>query len=183
MKGALDRLESITRFSYSVSGYSVDWSAFVDKTFNISFMPGTSNYMVGQSQLEQSSSSTTQTGQSSTPLDDSQYSNMQGALSVWADLSKTLNELKSKEGRVIVSESTTSVTVHDYAYNVDQMAKYINQLNQSLSQEVGIRIQVIEVDLDNNYNFGIDWNVVQKVLGTQMSLTGDLSTATNLVAT
>ena len=183
VKGALDRLATITHFSYSISGYSVGWSAFVDKTFNISFMPGTSNYMVGQSQMQQqSSASTTQTGQS-TPLNDSQYSNMQGALSVWADLSRTLNELKSKDGKVIVSESTTSVTVHDYAYNVDQMSKYINQLNQSLSQEVGIRIQVIEIDLDNNYTFGIDWNVVEKVLGTQMSLTGDLSSATNLVAT
>lgn len=183
VKGALDRLASITRFNYSISGYSVDWSAFVDKTFNISFMPGTSNYMVGQSQIQQTATSnTTQTGQS-TPLDDSQYSNMQGQLSIWADLARTLNELKSKEGKVIVSESTTSVTVHDYAYNVDQMSKYINQLNQSLSQEVGIRIQVIEVDLDNNYNFGINWNLVEKALGTQMSLTGDLSTATNLVAT
>lgn len=184
VKGALDRLAAITHFNYSVSGFSIDWSAFVDKTFNISFMPGTSNYMVGQSQLQQTSqSSTTQSGAQSTPLDDTQYSNMQGQLSIWDDLSRTLNELKSKEGKVIVSESTTSVTVHDYAYNVDQMSKYINQLNQSLSQEVGVRIQVVEVDLNNDYNFGIDWNVVQKVLGTNVSLSGDLSSATNLVAT
>ena len=186
VKGALDRLAAITHLNYSISGYSIDWSAFVDKTFNISFMPGTSNYMVGQSQSQSqqsAQSSTTQTGASSTPLDDSQYSNMQGQLSVWSDLANTLNELKSKDGKVIVSEATTSVTVHDYAYNVDQMSKYINQLNQSLSQEVGIRVQVIEVDLNNSYNFGINWNIVQKVLGTNVSLTGDMSSATNLVAT
>lgn len=180
--GALKRLASITHYNYTMSDDDIAWSAFIDKTFDVSFMPGSSSYMVGQSQLDQSTSQANQAGQVNR-LDDRQYSNLQGQLSVWSDLKNTLNSLKSKDGRVIVAESTTSVTVHDHPENVAAIAKYIQNLNKSLSQEVGIRVEVVEVELNNDFNFGIDWNLVKKILKTNVALTGNLSTATNLVAT
>jgi type IVB pilus formation R64 PilN family outer membrane protein len=146
-------------------------------------MPGSSNYMVGQSNQNLSSTGSTDQDNQTNHLNDQQYSNLSGQLSVWNDLEKTLDELKSKKGKVIVSQSTTSVTVHDHPSNVKQMAQYISRLNKSLSQEVGIRVEVLEVQLNKDFNYGIDWNVVQKLLKTSISLTGNLSTATNLVAT
>lgn len=180
--GALTQLAAVTSYNYSISNYDVAWSSFVTKTFNISFMPGSSNYMVGQSNQNVASNTDNQENQIN-HLNDMQYSNLSGRLSVWNDLDKTLNELKSKKGQVIVSQSTTSVTVHDHPSNVQQMAQYIARLNKSLSQEVGIRVEVLEVQLNKDFNYGIDWNIVQKLLKTSVSLTGNLSTATNLVAT
>lgn len=183
--GALDRLATITHNQYTISNGTVVWSAFVDRTFDISFMPGSSNYMVGQSHSNQTQQNENSSGQQNkiNQLNDMQYSNLEGRLSVWSDLRKTLNDLKSTDGRVIVSESTTSVMVHDRPENVRAMAHYITHLNHSLMQQVGIRVQVVEVQLDKDYNFGIDWNVIQKVLKTRISLSGDMASATNLIAT
>lgn len=180
--GALARIAAIAHTHYTVANHDVAWSSLVTRTFNISFMPGASNYMVGQSQLHNSSHYQQQDGQVN-HLDDMQYSNLSGQLSIWHDLKATLEQLKSSEGKVVVSESTTSVTVKDHPDNVAQMAQYITRLNKALSQEVGIRVEVIEVALNDDYNFGIDWNVIKNVLKTKVSLTGNLSTATNLIAT
>ncbi len=180
--GALQNLAATTGYNYTIGNTNVAWSLFMTKTFNISFMPGSSNYMVGQSQQNLTPGTASEDDQTN-HLNDAQYSNLSGRLSVWNDLSSTLNNLKSKDGFVSVSESTSSVTVRDHPSNVSVMANYITQLNQSLSQEVGIRVQIIEVELNKDYNFGIDWNVIQKIVKTQVALTGDLSSATNLVAT
>ncbi len=179
--GALERIAALTHYNYSVSKYDIAWSSFITKTFDISFMPGSSTYLVGQSENRLQDTNMNQNGQINR-LNDTQYSNLSGRLSVWDDLKQTLDGLKSPDGKVIVSESTTSVTVHDHPSNVDVITNYITQLNHSLSQEVGIRVQVVEVDLNNDYNLGIDWNLVKNVLKTQVALTGDMGAASNLVA-
>lgn len=181
--GALKELAALTRYHFTLSNYDVAWSAFVTKTFDVSFMPGASDYMVGQSKQNLSDNHSGTENNQINHLNDLQYSNLSGRLSVWDDLTNTLNELKSKEGKVIVSESTTSVTVNDHPSNVRAMGRYIAKMNRSLSQEVGIRVQVLEVQLNKDFNLGINWNLVQKVLKTNIALTGNLSTATNLVAT
>lgn len=181
--GALARIAAISNNHYSISHHDVAWSTLVTRTFDISFMPGASNYMVGQSQLQRSKNQSQQQDGQVNHLDDMQYSNLSGQLSVWHDLKATLSQLKSTEGKVIVSESTTSVTVKDHPDNVTQMAHYISRLNKSLSQEVGIRVEVVEVALSDDYNFGIDWNLIKNVLKTKVALTGNLSSATNLIAT
>jgi type IVB pilus formation R64 PilN family outer membrane protein len=182
--GALKELEAKTGYNFTVSNYDVAWSDFITKTFNISFMPGSSDYMVGQSkQNRQQNNNNGNSNNAVNHLDDMQFSNLSGRLSVWKDLENTLDDLKSKDGKVMVSESTTSVTIHDHPSNITAMATYIASLNKSLSQEVGIRVEVLEVELNKDYNFGIDWNLIKKILKTNVALTGSLSTATNLVAT
>ena len=185
VQGALRALAAVTHLAFTVGNQTVTWSAFMTRTFNIAFMPGSANYSVGRSQtgIENDDTNLSSTGSASVGgLNDSQYSNLSGNLSVWHDLSRTLNELKSPQGRVVVSESTTSVTVHDHPQNVQLMARYIKQLNKSLSQQVGIRVQVLSIQLSKEYNFGIDWNVVGKELGTKFSLSAPLATAANTSA-
>ncbi|MCH9743800.1 MAG: hypothetical protein K0U29_02605, partial [Gammaproteobacteria bacterium] len=184
VEGALDRLAAQTHYHYSLGADQVSWSGFETRIFNISFMPGTSNYLVGQAQNNNQNSSNGY-GQNSTPnhLDDQQYSNMQGQLSVWNDIRSTLNQMKSKQGEIFVSESTSSVTVKDRPSNINTMARYIAQLNQTLAQQVLVRVQVLEVDLNKDFNYGIDWNVVAHDLSTTFKFTGNLGSGTNLVAT
>ena len=66
-----------------------------------------------------------------------------------------------------------------------RIAEYIERLNQSLSQEVAIRIQVLDIQLNKDFNLGIDWNLVAKDVAHDIPnfhLTGNLATPTNLVA-
>ena len=190
IEGALANIAAQTDYEYSVDGHDLNWSAFATKTFNISFMPGASNYMVGQKQGANTSAHQNfqgaygnNTNVANSALNDDQYSNLHADLSVWRDLRDTLNRLKSKQGDVMVSESTTTVTVHDRPENVRAMSRYIKQMNAVLSQEVAIKVRVLDVDLNNASNYGINWNVVARTLHTDFKVFGNLSNATNLIAT
>ena len=48
VKGALDMLAAKTGYVYTVSNNNVYWQAFVTKTFDIAFMPGSSDYQMGK---------------------------------------------------------------------------------------------------------------------------------------
>ncbi|KPJ67978.1 MAG: hypothetical protein AMJ43_00745 [Coxiella sp. DG_40] len=171
IRGALDSLALKTNYAYVVDGKQLNWSDFVTKTFDISFMPGSSDYMVGQSQTGRTA--TTTRGDVTTvvgEMNDEQYSSLKGSLSVWNDLKETLNNLKSKDGTVNVSESTTTVLAHDHPSNVHAIAKYIQELNKEMSQQVELKVKILEVDLDKSHQYGIDWNLVARALHTDFTI-------------
>lgn len=191
IKGALDQLAADTNYGYDVSNTEITWEAFVTKTFNIAFMPGTSSYQVGQSQglgageAASVANVTSNTGTNNIvtqrgDLGEQQYSNLKGNLSVWDDLKQTLFQLKSPDGKVYVSESTTLVTVYDHPANVQAMQNYIEQLNRDLSREVAIQVEVLEIELNKDFNWGIDWNLIFNVLGSRVGFRSHLGTAANI---
>jgi hypothetical protein len=183
IQGALETLAAQTDYGFISGTHDIRWSAFETRTFNISFMPGSSNYLVGQQQSGTSSNNNSNPGYHGTPvgqINDQQYSNLEGQLSVWQDLKNTLDQLKSTKGHIVVSESTTSVTVHDHPSNVRAISQYIAQLNNNLTQQVAIKVQILEVQLNKEFNYGIDWDVVVNSLGTRFNLVGDTAAGANI---
>lgn len=49
VKGALDLLAAKTGYVYTVNCNDVYWQAFITKTFDVAFMPGSSDYLMGKS--------------------------------------------------------------------------------------------------------------------------------------
>lgn len=172
-KGALDMLAAKSGYVYTVNGGSVYWQAFVSKTFDIAFMPGSSDYMMGKSGSGGNISSVASGGASgavavSAIVDDSassQYSSLKGTLSVWKDLESTIKQLLSPQGTVMVSESTSNVTVRDRPTNVALVGKYITNLNNNLTKQVLVKVQILDVQLENDFNYGINWDAVKRTLG------------------
>jgi MSHA biogenesis protein MshL len=185
VKGALDLLSAKTGYVYTINGDDIYWQALVTKTFNIAFMPGTSDYMMGKASgsggtlgaaAGGSGGGTTTSGF----IDDSsssQYSSLKGNLSVWDDLRNTIQQLLTSDGKVVVSQATTTVTVRDKPSNVDLVAKYIQNLNRNLSEQVLVKVEVIEIKLNSDFNFGINWDAVQADFGRKSNfiLNADLS--------
>ena len=182
LAGALKTVASTLNYHYSVVGKNeISWSAFENKTFSIAFMPGVSNYMVGESSSTSGSTSSA-AGAGGTPtLQDQQFNNLSARLSVWQDVTKALDQLKSTEGTINVSQATTSVAVHDRPRAVRAIGHYIKNLNKVLSKEVLIKVQLIEVQMNRDFNFGIDWNVLAHTLGTNFTLSGNMQSASNIV--
>lgn len=188
VKGALDLLAAKTGYVYTVNGNHVYWQEFVTKTFDVAFMPGTSDYMMGKAGAGGTSSAgggggAAANGASSTVVQgsldntaDNEYSSLKGTLSVWADLDKSVRQLLSKDGTVVVSQSTTSVTVRDRPSNVSLIGNYISNLNHSLSRQVLVKVEILDITLSNAFNFGIDWDVVKQTLGQQFTLNGNYGT-------
>lgn len=168
VKGALDLLSSRTAYVYVVNDRDIYWQAFITRTYDIAFMPGSSDYMMGKAQ---GSTGGTQTGAGNVitaMIDDSaaaQYSNLKATLSIWKDLESTIKQMLTPDGRVIVSEATTSVTVRDKASNVDLVSRYIANLNHNISKQVLVKVQVLEVSLSSDFTLGLDWNVIEQAFG------------------
>lgn len=167
VKGALEVLASKTGYVYTVRRNTIYWQAFVTKTFDVAFLPGGTEYLMGKSSGgggAGGSTSSTSTNQNYTSTDDSssEYSNLKGTLSVWKDLADTIKQLLSKDGSVTVSQATTTVTVHDRPTNVALIGQFISNLNSNLSRQVLVKIQVLEVDLSNEFDYGINWQMIVK---------------------
>ncbi len=160
VKGALDILAARTGFVYNVQrGNTIYWQAYITRTFSIAFMPGSSDYVMGQ---PSGTNTATSTSGGSTDAASAEYSALTGkALSVWADVESTIKQLLSSDGKVFVSQSSTSVTVRDKPTNVELVGQYVRNLNKSLSQQVFVKIEVLDVSLENDYNFGINWQAVE----------------------
>tara|TARA_R110000868_G_scaffold108769_3_gene296635 strand:+ start:4310 stop:5860 length:1551 start_codon:yes stop_codon:yes gene_type:complete len=185
VQGALKLLASKSGYVYSIQGGTIYWQAFVTKTFDIAFMPGSTDYLMGK----KSGGGGTAGGagsdnQDATTTDGAadQYSNIGGKLSVWRDLQTTIGQLISPEGSLTVSEATSSVTVRDKPTNLKLIGQYIANMNAKLSKQVLVKVQILSVDLTNTYNMGIDWQVIAKAFhnspfimngsyGTPVSLT------------
>lgn len=170
VKGALDLLAAKTGYVYTVNGNDVYWQAFITKTFDIAFMPGSSDYMMGKAASSAGSTASATPGGGTTvtgSIDDSaasQYSNLKGTLSVWKDLEASIKQLLSPEGRVMVSEATTSITVRDKPTSIALISRFINNVNNNLSKQVLVKVEVLQVTLENDFNFGINWNIVQHAI-------------------
>lgn len=182
VKGALDRIAAATNYAYSLDGNTIVWADRVTKTFDISFMPGVSQYQVGHTS---GGGKGLQNGTGTTiglSDENAQYSNLQGSLSVWNDLTQTLNNLKSNEGKIFVSQATTSVTVTDHSQNIRTIATYLKQLNRDLSRQVALDVQVLEIDLSDAYEYGINWNKIRAFAshGIQVGIEGSLAQSVNL---
>lgn len=184
VQGALDLLAAKTGYVYSVNGNDIYWQAFITKTFDIAFMPGASDYMMGKTSgggtsNTAASNATAGGGQTTSAIIDdsasSQYSNFKGSLSVWKDLTETIRQLLSPQGKVIVSESTTSVTVRDRPTNVALVSKYIQNINNNLSKQVLVKVQILDVQLSSDFNFGVNWVAVKRALGSNFVLEGNYS--------
>jgi type IVB pilus formation R64 PilN family outer membrane protein len=179
LKHALEALAAKSGYQYSISGRTLTWSAFVTRTFDISFMPGTSTYLLGKrADMLGPRSAEGVNG----AVDSSQYSSLQGHLSVWNDLHKTLDELKSDDGRVVVSEATTAVTVTDHPANIKSIAHYLHRLNHSLSREVALQVQVLEINLDKGFNYGINWRLIRDYMHLKLGAEGQLGAPVKLRA-
>jgi len=160
VKGALDILAAKTGYVYNIQrGTTVYWQAYITRTFSIAFMPGTSDYVMGQTT---GTNTATTTSGGSTDSAASEYSALSGkSLSVWSDVESTVKQLLSNDGKLFVSQSSTSVTVRDKPTNVELVGQYVRNLNKSLSQQVFVKIEVIDVALTNDFNFGINWQAVE----------------------
>lgn len=182
LKGALELLAAKTGYIYSVSGNNIYWQAYVTRTFDIAFLPGGTDYQMGKSSGGASAAAGIPGAGGQTVnamVDDSaqsQFSNLKGTLSVWKDLEATIRQLLSSDGRVMVSEATTTVTVRDRPSNVELVGRFISNFNKNLSRQVLVKVQVLDITLSTAYNYGIDWTAVKRSLGSNFLLNANYGT-------
>jgi MSHA biogenesis protein MshL len=79
----------------------------------------------------------------------------------WASLDKTLKVMiPDDKGRsVIVNGQGGIVIAHAYPVELHRIARYLDSLQNNLQRQIIIEAKVLEVQLNNNFESGIDWSL------------------------
>ena len=80
----------------------------------------------------------------------------------WKDLEKAITNIVGKEeGRsVTVNAQAGVIIVRAYPGELHRVARYVNSLQSSLNRQVILEAKILEVQLTDAYQAGIDWSIL-----------------------
>jgi len=81
----------------------------------------------------------------------------------WPNLQLTLAAMVGTDGgrSVTVNGQSGLVTVRAYPQELQQVAKYLDKIQNNLGRQVILEAKILEVQLNDNYQAGIDWNAIR----------------------
>lgn len=187
---ALDSVANVTGYSYTIEKDVVTWSKFAIANFDINMFPGGESFGIGKNgggagAGNSTSFSTIEQMKSNVINSQDEYIHLEGDIDVVGDVQKMLGTVKSKEGSILVNRSSMTVQVNDYPTNIAKMQRIMNDYNEQLTRAVVIEMTIVNVELSNNYNFGLDWKLVGTELagrGVDIGNTGNFTSSTAAAA-
>jgi hypothetical protein len=156
----LQQLSEQTGYDFEASDHGLVISDVVTRAFHIDSVPGETDFDVGKSQDQYDIGSITSgdTGSSSNN-NSSQLSQEKGSVSVWKDVELAVKPLLSSEGKLDVAQSGSQVTITDHYLRVKAASDWIKNYNQTLSQQVHFKVEILTVNVgnahDRNFNFNL----------------------------
>ncbi|MBY0379123.1 MAG: PilN family type IVB pilus formation outer membrane protein [Burkholderiales bacterium] len=114
------------------------------------------------------------TGQSQANANQSTTQNIAFNLqnNLWQNLKDGIQAILSKTGKVSISPATSSLTVTDRPSVLLRVDQYMHDQNATLKRMVMIDVQVYNVAVTKQDNYGINWNLVLAGAGSSFSVNG-----------
>lgn len=166
----LTKLGSNLGYSFTVDDSSITWKAVETAVFDIAFFSGDSDFFFGEdqdkSELSQQNQNTnvTETGGFGKSKE---YVNFKSEkVSIWNGIEKAVKLKMSAAGQISISDSLGQITVQDTPDNIKEIRNYINDVNDMLTTQIAVDIEVIEFSSDKGRDIGIDWEAVKLDLST-----------------
>lgn len=166
-------------------GYEVYAPKLETKIFTVNYLDikrkGKSVTEVTSGQISEQVSSTTIGGSAYTPTPvatGGEQSITSGSIidtridtNFWHDLELALKQvIGDKDGRsVVVNSQSGVVIVHAYPRELHQVSRYLERVESNMNRQVILEAKILEVDLSDQFQSGIDWNLI----GQQVNLGGN----------
>ncbi len=93
-----------------------------------------------------------------------QVSNQSVKISFWDDIKENLASLISKQGKFSINKPAGVVVVTDSPTYLQSIEQYFDDLNGRVGQQIEVDVKVVEVNLNDQNTFGVDWNTLAKDL-------------------
>ena len=77
-------------------------------------------------------------------------------LALWDSIEEGVKQVVGENGQLSFSRVTGTISVTASPYIIRKVAKYIANWNEKLSRQVAITVRILEVDLTNTDNYGLD---------------------------
>lgn len=80
----------------------------------------------------------------------------------WVDLEKTVTGMVGTGGgrSVTINAQSGVIVIKAFPKELNRIARYIGSIQQSLNRQVILEAKILEVQLDKNYEAGIDWGIL-----------------------
>ncbi|MHB8231509.1 MAG: type II secretion system protein GspD [bacterium] len=75
-------------------------------------------------------------------------------------LKKALKSMTSKKGKFSIDSRHGIIWVRDYYSNVRRIGRFLNKIGKRMQSTVLLKVEVIDVGLNKNFQAGINWNTV-----------------------
>ena len=106
-----------------------------------------------------------------------------GLVTFWDSLKKTLDGMKGPHGVVRVDTESGYVYVHDQVDRTSDIRDYLNRVRNALRKQVYLKVEIAEIQLNQNNSFGVNWNALLKGVGAQFTTIGAGAQNAGLAAT
>lgn len=77
-------------------------------------------------------------------------------LALWEKVKSTIKAMIDADSKIVADKANGVVTVTATPTDIKKVAKYINEQNNRLGRQVAISVKVLQVDLKNTDNYGLD---------------------------
>lgn len=80
----------------------------------------------------------------------------------WKDLEKTITGMVGSGGgrSVTINAQSGVIVIKAFPKELNRIARYIGSIQRSLNRQVILEAKILEVQLDKNYEAGIDWGIL-----------------------
>jgi|TARA_R100000093_G_scaffold60968_1_gene32383 type IVB pilus formation R64 PilN family outer membrane protein len=185
VRGALEKLAARTNYGYDAKAHTVEWQAYLTRTWTIPIAGGDYSYMIGKADTGGGSGGNLGGGgggagmqntldTSAFDVDLQQFSNTQAeALNYFSDAEASITQMVGDYGVVVPSRSSSTIMVRTTPDRMRNVEVYMdNVLNELLSQ-VLLEIKVIQVSTTSGADAGVNWATIKNKTRSQLEFVGD----------
>ena len=153
-------------FEKNATGYSVFPNTMRTKIFTLNYLnvnrSGGSNMSVSSGQVTESVSGTGASASTTQNISGSNI-NTKSDSNFWKDLNTSLTAIVgTKKGRnVVVSPQSGMIVVRAMPHEIRAVEKFINKTQSFVQRQVIIEAKILEVELNERYQSGINWGALQ----------------------
>lgn len=97
-------------------------------------------------------------------------SNLSSGISFWDDVNENLKSLISSQGKFSINKPAGVAIVTDTPLSLERIGQYFEDINSRVARQIEVDVKVVEVSLNNENRFGVDWNALANDLKTFNSL-------------
>lgn len=167
-------------------GYQVYPMQLETRIFTVSYLDATrsgGSYIAVESGLisQQQSQSTTSQGQTTNSTQDvrtpSTSLKTQSKVDFWQGLQASIQAILSNvtDAKVVITPASGMVVVTATPAQLQQVSKYLDSLDHVMTRQVIIEAEIVNVQLNNSFQAGINWSLLGAKQTTNTTLSPDLS--------
>jgi MSHA biogenesis protein MshL len=85
---------------------------------------------------------------------------------LWKEIRDEIKNILSPEGKILINKMSSTLVVTDYSKVLREVDRFISKVEETVQRQVYIEAKVIEVQLNDSFQLGIDWRLVPNIMGS-----------------